>query len=69
MPTYEFKCRKCGAVRSATALPEDLDELKTKMWCHGEKMARLFRPATILFKGDGWACKTGKGGHGNTAET
>lgn len=52
MPTYEYKCKKCGRViervRRITEPP-----LKTCPTCRGS-LTRLLSPAAFILKGSGW---------------
>lgn len=54
MPTYEYKCRKCGTVFEVS---HGFDEKPPKTCradgCRG-KLERLFTPPAIIFKGKGW---------------
>ncbi len=54
MPTYEYKCRGCGATVERW---QRFDEgpLTVCPSCGGE-LRRVFFPAGIIFKGSGWYC-------------
>lgn len=54
MPTYDYKCEKCGAV---VELTHGFDE-KPRQTCLNDhcdgRLRRVFSPPTIIFKGSGW---------------
>ncbi len=54
MPTYDYKCEKCGAVFE---INHGFDEKPRKTCladdCDG-RLRRVFSPPTIIFKGSGW---------------
>lgn len=54
MPTYEYKCKDCGA---AVERYQRFDEnpLTICPSCGGN-LRRVFFPAGIIFKGSGWYC-------------
>lgn len=60
MPTYEYKCQKCGHVfearQSFSEAPLTKCELET---CNG-KVKKLFSPPAIIFKGKGFYCTDNK---------
>ena len=80
MPTYEYKCRKCGTV---IELQHGFDEKPPKTCrangCRG-RLERQFSPPAIIFKGKGWYVTdhgrgngkrpaNGSNGKGDPAET
>lgn len=54
MPTYDYKCEKCGAI---VELSHGFDEKPRRTCpesdCDG-RLRRVFSPPTIIFKGSGW---------------
>lgn len=54
MPTYDYKCEKCGNVfevrHAFDAKPPQTCQLDD---CDGA-LRRVFSPPTIIFKGSGW---------------
>lgn len=54
MPTYDYRCKKCGTVFEVR---HGFDEKPPKTCkvkgCRG-KLERLFSPPAIIFKGKGW---------------
>lgn len=77
MPTYDYKCEKCGAI---VELSHGFDE-KPRKTCLGAdcdgRLRRVFSPPTIIFKGSGWHVtdygrgngKSGKPGKNGKSET
>ena len=56
MPTYEYKCPNCEiTVDRSYAVYSNHTE-----FCEdcGVKMAKVFSPVGVIFKGDGWAGKS-----------
>ncbi len=68
MPTYEYKCRKCGhrfeRIQRITDNP-----LRTCPRCKGS-VSRLLSPAPFILKGSGWYATdyAGKGREKKTGE-
>lgn len=54
MPTYEFKCHRCGA-REEFLVSMNVIDLKT-YFCErcGTEMTRVFSPVGAVFKGSGF---------------
>ncbi len=54
MPTYDYKCEKCGNVFEI----RHAFDAKAPDSCHGDDcdgaLRRIFSPPTIIFKGSGW---------------
>ncbi len=77
MPTYDYKCDKCGAVFE---ISHGFDEKPPKTCidsnCDG-RLHRVFSPPTIIFKGSGWHVtdygrgngRNGNGRNGNGKHT
>ena len=76
MPTYEYRCKKCGTVFEVT---HGFDDKPPKTClakgCRG-KLERVFSPPAIIFKGKGWHVtdygrgngrSSGNGGNGKDA--
>ncbi len=54
MPTYEYKCEKCGQVFEIShGFDEEPDKTCPAEDCDGS-LHRVFSPPTIIFKGSGW---------------
>lgn len=52
MPTYDFKCAKCGATITK-ALSIHAKEFRATCVC-GEEMVKTFTPPVVTFRGTGW---------------
>lgn len=72
MPTYDYRCDKCGAV---IEISHGFDEKPRKTClsddCDG-RLHRVFSPPTIIFKGSGWHVTDygrGNGRDGNGKKT
>ncbi len=60
MPSYDFRCPECGETLTVTASIKEISNFRpTCLVCKGD-MRRVFNPANIVFKGEGWACKDKK---------
>jgi putative FmdB family regulatory protein len=64
MPTYEYRCKKCGehleAVQSFSDAP-----LKVCPACKGQ-LQKVFSPVGIVFKGSGFYKTDNRGGKGGS---
>ncbi len=65
MPTYDYQCRKCGAVVEQVAPADGRTALRHE--ADGGKLWRLFSPPGLVFKGSGWAKKDRKAEGKNAA--
>lgn len=62
MPTYEFRCDKCGAVRDVILKMAEYQEKKDDFPCEcGEKMAPWVGKPRFVMKGVGWHANEGTG--------
>jgi len=65
MPTYDYRCKKCGTVFE---IRHGFDEKPPKTCkvkgCRG-RLERLFSPPAIIFKGQGWYVTDNARGNGN----
>ncbi len=66
MPTYDYKCEKCGQVFEVThGFDEDSPDSCLSDSCDGT-LRRVFSPPTIIFKGSGWHVNDyGRNGNGD----
>ncbi len=68
MPTYDYKCEKCGQVFEITHAFDD----KAPDSCRGENcdgtLRRMFSPPTIIFKGSGWHVNDYGRGNGSNSK-
>lgn len=54
MPTYDYRCEKCGSVFEIThGFDEKPSQTCLAEGCDGT-LRRVFSPPTIIFKGSGW---------------
>jgi putative FmdB family regulatory protein len=53
MPTYDYKCDKCGAVRTQTIGLADVDTFRA-VCAEGDLMRRVLSPTPVTFKGSGF---------------
>ena len=53
MPTYDYKCEKCG---SQVETYHSVNEHGPS--CCGQPMQKVYTTPGIIFKGDGWAGKS-----------
>ena len=61
MPTYEYRCGKCGEiVASLSPINEPKKTLRHNL--DGGVLERIFTVPTVTFKGSGWAKKDRKEG-------
>lgn len=76
MPTYEYKCRKCGHVLEVRhGFDDKPPKTCRRNGCRG-RLERLFTPPAIIFKGSGFHVndygrgngKKPKGGNGDGPE-
>lgn len=69
MPTYDYKCDKCGCVVELRhAFDEKPPNTCLEADCKG-KIHRIFSPPTIIFKGSGWHVTDYGGGKGSGGAT
>lgn len=53
MPTYDYKCDKCGAKRTQTISLQDLDSFRA-VCAEGDLMRRVLSSPPVSFKGSGF---------------
>jgi putative FmdB family regulatory protein len=54
MPTYEFKCHRCGGRHVVVLSFQEKDRYVAYCEECGTKMTQVFSPAGIVFKGSGF---------------
>lgn len=54
MPTYEFRCHRCGHRHVATLTFKEKDDYHPDCEECGTRLTQLFSPAGIVFKGSGF---------------
>ncbi len=66
MPTYDYRCEKCGQVfEMSHAFDAKPPETCCDEHCDGT-LRRIFSPPTIIFKGSGWHVNDyGRGSNGS----
>ena len=62
MPTYEYRCKKCGEHLEVVQSFSD-DPLKVCPSCKGQ-LQKVFSPVGIVFKGSGFYKTDNRGGKG-----
>ncbi len=66
MPTYVFKCQKCGKVLEQLMSIREYSETPAPMCCEEgcdgqERMKPQLQASALIFKGTGWTPKFAKG--------
>jgi putative FmdB family regulatory protein len=54
MPTYQFRCRRCGSEHVVTLSFQDKDGYFPDCEECGAKMAQVFSPVGVVFRGAGF---------------
>ena len=54
MPTYEFKCHRCGSRHVVVLSFQEKDDYRAFCEECGTEMTQVFSPAGVVFKGSGF---------------
>jgi len=49
MPTYDFKCKRCGDIEEIRCLFEEIKDMEKDLTCHcGGKFKKIFTPTVTI---------------------